>query len=225
MYAQLKLAGITGIAYIEIVGGRPDAKVLKPHKGHIPVIPSKPSALSKLSDTLPEATMNMSETFHRINETLNPETIARIHDFVKNLDESVRRLNHVLSDENTRNLSRLIANLADASGHLDELYRAADAVAAVSDTWRTEGNRTLVEIRKSAESIRRLGEKLELRSDQGDYDVRAMVEGTLGKTNALLRETQTLIYDLQEDARMLKESPRDLLFKEQTPLPGPGERP
>ncbi|WP_456451363.1 MlaD family protein [Hydrogenimonas sp.] len=223
MYTELKLAGITGIAYVEIVGGRPDAKILKREKGKIPVIPSKPSALSKLSDSLPEVTVNVAEAFDRINRLLTRETIEKLQKTVEHLEASTRRLDAMLSEENAEHLSIILANLAEASNNLHRFYEATDAIEHTAKTVRVEGNATMAAIRSSADAVRELSETLDRRIEAGEWDLRTALEPTLAQTETLLRETRSLVYDLQEDAQMLRNSPRDLLFKESEPLPGPGE--
>jgi phospholipid/cholesterol/gamma-HCH transport system substrate-binding protein len=225
MYTVLKLAGITGIAYVEIVGGRPDAKIIKREKGKIPVIPSKPSALSKLSDSLPEVTVNVAEAFDRINRLLDKETIEKIQRTVANLERSTERLERLTSERNTEHLATILANLAEASRHLDRLYETNGAIRLAAETLRTEGNATMASIRRSAEAVEKLSLDLDRKVENGEWDLRTTLAPALAESERLLRETRTLIYELQEDARMLRESPRDLLFKESAPLPGPGERP
>jgi phospholipid/cholesterol/gamma-HCH transport system substrate-binding protein len=225
MYTELKLAGITGIAYVEIVGGRPDAKIIEREKGKIPVIPSKPSALSKLSDSLPEVTVNVAEAFDRINRLLDGETIEKVQRTVANLERSTERLESLMSERNAEHLSTILANLAEASRHLNRLYETNDAVRLAARTLRTEGNATMVSIRRSAEAVEKLSLDLDRKVENGEWDLRTTLEPALAETRNLLRETRSLIYELQEDARMLRHSPRDLLFKESEPMPGPGERP
>jgi len=225
MYAELRLTGITGITYVEISGGHPGAPALKPPPGKkIPIIPSKPSALSKLGETLPEVTVNVAEAFDRINRLLDKKTIDNLHKTVANLQSASEKLDGMLDRRNAENLAVILANLAEASKRLDRLYRAGDAVALAADEIRTDGNATLLAIRESADAVKKLSDDLARRVEAGEWDIRALLAPTLAKTDRLLRQTQSLVYDLQEDAQMLKNSPRDLLFKEAEPLPGPGEK-
>jgi phospholipid/cholesterol/gamma-HCH transport system substrate-binding protein len=54
--AQLKLKGITGLVYIELTGGNPQAELLAAAtpQGQVPVIPSDKSELASLLDRLPK---------------------------------------------------------------------------------------------------------------------------------------------------------------------------
>ncbi|WP_456383784.1 MlaD family protein [Hydrogenimonas sp.] len=224
MYTQLKLEGITGIAYVEISGGKIGAKPIETEPGRIPVIPSKPSALTKLGDALPEVAINMAEAFDRLNKTLTDETISHIHQTVAHLDASIRRLERIMSDENREHIRTLLENLAKASENLRKLYATGDAVRLAADTLRVEGNRTMVSITKSADALATLSRRLTEKIEAGDLDLRLVFHDTLAETDRLLRSVQSLVYELQEDSRMFRNSPRDLFFKESEPLLGPGER-
>ena len=224
MYTTLKLAGITGIAYVEIDGGRPDEPPLKAPKGKIPVIPSRPSALSKLGDTLPEAAVNIDETFKRINKLLDDKTITRIQSTIARLQKASEGLEALVNETNRKNLQTTLKNLAKASGEIDRVYSAADAIKAAALSLSSEGNGTLAAVRRSADAVTKLSDDLKSRIDAGEWDLKGTLQPTLRQTRQLLLQTQSLIELLKEDARMIKESPRDLLFKEAKPLPGPGEK-
>ncbi|WP_457596520.1 MlaD family protein [Hydrogenimonas sp.] len=224
MYATLKLTGITGIAYVEIVGGRPGARPIPHPKGKIPVIPSRPSLLSKVSDALPEVTVNVAEAFDRLNRLLDDDTIAKFQATVDHLESASARLDNLLGPRNSINAARLLQNLADASERIDRIYDAADAIGEAARNLQREGNLSLVKVGRSADAVAKLAEDLDRRIEAGEWDLRSTLRPTLAETDALLRETRTLVYELQEAVHQLKESPGDLLFKESAPLPGPGER-
>ncbi|WP_300367734.1 MlaD family protein [Hydrogenimonas sp.] len=225
MYTQLKLEGITGIAYVEITGGKNDAKPIETEDGKIPVIPSKPSALNKLGDALPEVAVNMANAFDKIDRILDDRFIRNIQQTTANLEASSRSLEAMLNEKNAQHLQTLLANLAEASKKLQTFYETSDSLRSTADTLRFEGNRTMISIRESADSVRDLSELLSSRIEAGDFDLRLILQQTLAETNNLLRSAQSLVYQLQEDSLMFKNSPSDIFFKESEPLLGPGERP
>ena len=224
MYTTLKLAGITGIAYVEIDGGRPDEPPLTASEGKIPVIPSRPSALSKLGDTLPEVAVNIDETFKRINKILDDGTIARIQHTIARLDRASESLEDLLGERNRHNLQVTLENLAEASKETGRIYAAADAIKAAADMLKQEGNGTLLSIRQSADTFTQMNRDLDERIKAGELDLRSALLPTLKEADRLILGTRSLIYELQESVSELRQSPRDLFFKESEPLPGPGER-
>ncbi len=223
MYTQLKLAGVTGIAYVEINGGRSGAKPIAIEKGKIPVIPSRPSALSKLGDALPGVAVNMAESFKRINSVLTEKTIEHLNRIAAHLDESTARLSEILNPRNAENVRTLLQNLADASRQLEKLYETSDAIKNAAERIGQESNVTLQSVKESADAFAQMSRDLDTRIAAGQLDLRSALQPTLLETRRLLQSTRALVYELEEEISQLRQSPRDLLFKESEPLPGPGE--
>ncbi len=223
MYATLNFTGITGIAYIEIIGGKKGAPVIKSEPGRIPVIPSKPSTLAQIGTSVSDLAVQISKALDRLNNAFNEENIEHFGRMMANLDDSSRSLKRILSEQNAESIETVLRSLADASRKSETLFRAIDAIKETTLSLGEESRRTLASIRSSAESFERLNATLRQRIEEGDFDIRQLLERTLAQSNALIRASQTLIYQLQEDAAMIKESPRDLLFKEAEPTLGPGE--
>ena len=223
MYTQLKLAGVTGIAYVEISGGRAGARPIAVEKGKIPVIPSRPSPLSELGDALPEMAVNMADSFKRINEVLTEETIAHLNRIAAHLDESTARLSEILSPRNAENVRTLLQNLADASRQLEKLYETSDAIKKAARQIGEESNATLRSVKESADAFARMSRDFDDRITRGEFDLSSTLRPTLMEARRLMQSTQSLVYELEEEISQLRQSPRDLFFKESEPLPGPGE--
>ncbi|MCV6585576.1 MAG: MlaD family protein [Marinibacterium sp.] len=87
--AQLNAQGVTGVSYVGLTGGSPDAPLL-PERG---VIKSRPSALQSVFEGAPKL---LDQAIHLIED-----------------------VNHVFDDENREAISQLLSNLSSASGRLD----------------------------------------------------------------------------------------------------------
>ncbi len=223
MYTQLKLEGITGIAYVEISGGKYGAKPIVTEKGKIPVIPSRPSALSQLGDALPEVTLNVSHAFKRIGDALDDETIGHFHHTMAKLDEVTHRLDDLLNEKNIRNVQTLLENITAASRNLQTLQKTAAALQRAADTVAIEGNTTLRAVTRSAHAIERAGDAFTQRVLSGQFDVKNMFADTIVQIDQLLQQTQTLVIELRQAVERLENSPADLLYKRAAPTLGPGE--
>ncbi len=223
MYATLNFTGITGIAYIEIIGGKKGAPVIKSPSGKIPVIPSKPSTLAQIGTSVNDLTVQISKALDRLNNAFSEENIKHFNNTMTNIDHSTYSLNRILNEKNIENINTLLHNLTEASKKSDEIFEMVRAVRKAAINIGNEGNRTLVSLKDSAYTFKELNKLIIDRIKKGDLDIRRLLQQTLAQSNALLRASQTLIYQLQEDALMIKNSPRDLFFKEAEPNPGPGE--
>jgi phospholipid/cholesterol/gamma-HCH transport system substrate-binding protein len=101
--AILEMQGITGIAYVELVGGTNQAPVLEPEPGQeIPHIRSRPSALQQVFQSGPELLARAVEVVDRLNKLLDQQTIDAV-------------------DETLGNIETLTAALAGQSGDIDHL--------------------------------------------------------------------------------------------------------
>ncbi|BBG65620.1 possible ABC transport system periplasmic substrate-binding protein [Hydrogenimonas sp.] len=223
MYATLNFTGITGIAYIEIIGGKKGAPLIKSEPGKIPVIPSKPSTLAQIGTSVSDLAVQISKALDRLNNAFSEENMKHFNSMMRNLDLSSRSLNRILSAENAESIDTLLHNLAEASEKSDKLFEAVDAIKSTTLSLGTEANRTLASLKESAESFKRVNNALMKRIEEGDLNIRQLLQQTLAQSKALMRASQALIYQLEEDALMIKNSPRDLFFKEAEPALGPGE--
>ncbi|WP_457592256.1 MlaD family protein [Hydrogenimonas sp.] len=223
MYATLNFTGITGIAYIEIIGGKKGAPVIKSEPGKIAVIPSKPSTLAQIGTSVNDLAVQISKALDRLNDAFSEENIKHFNSMMANLDTTSGSLNRMISEKNIRNFNIIMQNLAEASRKNEKLFEAVEAIKEAALNLGTEGNRTLESVRQSAASFKKLNDSLVKRIEEGDLNIRQLLQQTLAQSNALIRASRELVYQLHEDALMIKNSPRDLFFKEAEPLLGPGE--
>ncbi len=223
MYATLNFTGITGIAYIEIIGGKKGAPIIKSEPGKIAVIPSKPSTLAQIGTSVNDLAVQISQALDRLNNAFSEKNIAHFNHLMANLDETSGSLKRLLDEENIKNFDTLVKNLAEASQKSTKLFEAMDAIKNTTVNLGEKGDRALKSIRESAESFTKLNNSIIERIKAGEYDIKRLLQETLAQSNSLIRASRELVYQLKEDAAMIKESPRDLFFKEAEPLLGPGE--
>ena len=224
MYATLNFTGITGIAYIEIIGGKKGAPVIKSEPGKIPVIPSKPSTLAQIGTSVSDLAVQISKALDRLNNAFSEENLKHFNNTMANIDASSGSLKKILNDKNAKSIETLLKNLADLSKKSDILFKAVEEIKRDAMSLSKEANRTLRSVEVSADSFKRVNRLLAEKIEKGDFDIKGVLQETLSESNQLIRASKELIYLLQEDAAMIKNSPRDLFFKEAEPVLGPGER-
>lgn len=69
--ATLKLKGITGVVYVELTGGNPDAQPLKVSAGEIPEIPYQKSSVAALVEGLPRVIEKFSALEDKATKVVN----------------------------------------------------------------------------------------------------------------------------------------------------------
>jgi phospholipid/cholesterol/gamma-HCH transport system substrate-binding protein len=124
--ARLEFQGFTGVAYIELHGGPPEAPLLAPHPGQErPVIPAETSGLQALFNSAPELLDAAGVTVEQIQKVLSDDNIKEISGIFAN----VNTLTGNLAD-GTQDIEGLIS---DARTALVEVAGAAAAIQKLAD--------------------------------------------------------------------------------------------
>ncbi|UKL14535.1 MlaD family protein [Dissulfurimicrobium hydrothermale] len=223
MYATLNFTGITGIAYIEIRGGKQGALPLTAKNGGIPVIPSRPSLFSEVGMSAANITGKLEQAIDRINRLMTDENADHLNAFLQHLDELSGRLNDGFSPKTIDNIRLLVENLTEASQRLKNIATEADSLRPMARELSQKADLTLDRLASASSNIDELSLELDKKVKAGDYDIKPMLEPSVFMLNDTLREARSLLSTLHEEAKAIGNSPADLLLKRSRPLLGPGE--
>lgn len=224
--AILKFYGITGLAFIEIAGGSRHAPLLSNGKDTVLTIPSSPSLIRRLDESLGNVASKLSTTLDRTNQLLSEKNIDNVAQTLKHLRSLTAQIDGYQLQIKTL-LAQSIILENNASKSLAAVGDAAKSVKTTSGNFntlvQTKMTTTLESLDATSKESHKLIQKLEASLDQGDYDMRAIAAPSSGELTTLLEQTRTLTNEMEITIRSLRESPSDLLFKKSTPKPGPGE--
>ncbi len=195
--AQLKFFGITGLAFIELKGGNSKAPLLKPERGEMPIIPSKPSTLKRMDESLSLLASKSATALEKIDRLLSDENLENFGDL---LIET-----RLLEGEMQSAIQRFKMLLDQTSVTEDKLVETANKVGA------------------SAERVRQMAHRLDAVYGDAGVTITRDMHHTLELVNQLVYQIDILAVNVQRAVRHLEESPGDLLFKRTVPRPGPGE--
>ena len=135
--ASLKMQGITGVVFIELLGGDPSQPniVNKDTKGDVvPEIPAQQSSLNALIDRVPILLDKVSASVDRINQLLSDKNIAATSDMLKNGDETMSELHSMVGgsqkdiSSSTRSAASAMSHLNKAAGHLEDVSEDPSAL-------------------------------------------------------------------------------------------------
>lgn len=112
MRAALQYAGITGLRFVEISGGRTEAEKLEPG--------GKILTKKGLGEKAEDLVLNVDSVVEAINNILNPENREKISLILKNLEKSTGIFSKVLEQKET-NIGNSIKNIDKVSRQLNEL--------------------------------------------------------------------------------------------------------
>lgn len=195
--AALNFYGITGLAYIELKGIDKEAALLKRVNDRIPVIPSRPSTLRRIDQSLSQLAEKSIETLENINRLLGNKNINNIELLLFESKELVKDLRLQVAG-----LQTLVGN-----GVVME-----NKVAATSE-----------KISAASISIKRMADNIEKNTTGLSQEMTRGMRTNFNSLNQLLSDLNILTESLQTTLQDIKNSPADLLFKRTQASLGPGE--
>jgi phospholipid/cholesterol/gamma-HCH transport system substrate-binding protein len=217
--ATLEYQGLTGIASINLLSGRKEAAPLTiPPGEQYPVIPSKPSLLTRLNETVSELLTSLISLSGRLNTLFDDSNRAALGETFANLAKLTKTL-----DERANELSTLIANfdavsrdVKSASAELPEMIAQfkASAVAfeRMSDRLAAAGT-----------EVEALGSEARGTLAASGADLAQFTRTTLPEATQLVVELRRAAENLRRASEQLERDPRALIFGPPKAPPGPGE--
>ena len=210
--AILKTQGLTGIAYVELVGGSADSPVLRAKEGaQYPQIKTSPSLSARLENVLTNVLSKIDSTTTSLSAFLSPANQAAFGRTLMN----TAQVTHTLAarsdsmDSGLRDGAHALKQIDQASAHWEDLTARAARAAAALETMAVEVARTGVQTGKVVESagadITRIG---------------AQTLPELERTMAELRALSSALRQLTDETRR---DPRGLVFGRPPAPMGPGE--
>jgi phospholipid/cholesterol/gamma-HCH transport system substrate-binding protein len=147
-YATLEPQGVTGVNYVQITAGTPNAPLLKDTvpRGEVPVIHTRPGTLSSLLRGGGTILASAAQSLDRINRLLSDKNLANISGAIGDV--------HAITTE-ARNRKQLFA---DADKAITSIDSAAQSIKQLSDNGNqllaTDGKRSLHELADAAAEIK-----------------------------------------------------------------------
>lgn len=222
--AILKFYGITGLAFIEIAGGSRRAPLLSNDNNTVPTIPTSPSLITRLDESLSNVASKLSTTLDHADHLFSDRNIENIGQTLEHLRSITAQID-LYQVQIKQILAQSNALETNATLSLSAMKDAAGSVKTTSTNFntliQTKMTTTLQSLEATSKESHALIQKLETNLDRGDYDLHAV--SASGELSTLLEQTRTLTTEMETTLRSLRESPSDLLFKKSTPKPGPGE--
>lgn len=129
--ATLASLGVTGVAFVGLVGGDAGANRLPVDAGtDVAIIPSKPTVVQGLLADAPDMLASAIAALEDVRKFSTPENAAHVSSILTNLDAASGRLNAVIDD-----MTKTSGSLAKAADKLDGL--ATNANATLDDARKT----------------------------------------------------------------------------------------
>lgn len=221
-FATLKFYGITGLAYIEIEGGKKESALLETSDSHMATIPTAPSLIKRLDESLSTVASKLSKSLDRADLLFSDTNIHNVSQSLENLRSLTKQMDSY-QEQVKLLLAQGIALENNASRTLQSIDETAQSAKQTSDVLERKLSNTLQSMEATSQQSHALIEKINSKIDRGDYDLHGITAPTLAEINDLIVQSKTLTNEMEATLKTLHHSPSDLLFKQSIPKPGPGE--
>ena len=205
--AKLSQQGITGVPFIQLTGGSPQAALLERNdNGDIPIIRTEPSALQNIADTA-------NRLVARMDELLSEQNIARISTTLQNLQDATDSIAGQKDD-----IAKLIVNarevtdglkitISSANGAIDGIDRnLVDRLPALMDKLDT----TVAKLDSAAGNADAL-------IAENRPAVKSFANDGLAQLGPTLSELRRLIRDLRNLSDRIEDKPARYLLGRDAP--------
>jgi phospholipid/cholesterol/gamma-HCH transport system substrate-binding protein len=156
--ALLSLVGITGLKFVEIIGGSVDAEDLEVGG----TIKAGSSMFETISGRAEIILGKLEQVLNNLNIMLSPETTTSIQNALNSIDSLTREVNGFIVDNRDQmdrtvsNIDTLVTRLSDAAEHVNTTVERIDDLVRSNDVTRSVSNvRTITEhIKTQLDSLR-----------------------------------------------------------------------
>ncbi len=219
--AMLESQGITGLKYIDLVGGAKDSKLLKSKKDEIPIIKSKQSFFGSLGDSTQDITQKANILLSKLNLLFSQNNINKVSSVIANADRLTNNLNNtvVKTDKILDNeIQIIIKEFEQFSKHLNTTLVKTDKL--MDNDLKITLNKVSTASDTTHEAFREFGQLIK----DGKLDLKGMTSESLKKFDILMLELGITMQDAQKMIYNLSDSPSDIIFKSRSDDFGPGEK-
>jgi phospholipid/cholesterol/gamma-HCH transport system substrate-binding protein len=212
--ARLTFQGLTGVAIIQLAGGKPGSAKLVAGVDEVrPRIIADDSALQKLLASGEDVVANVNTVIVSLSRFLNEENVRRLSTSIENIE----RISSAVGDRSD-DIGQAIGDLAEASAQLKRTLEGTEALVAkldaAADSTRAlmdgEARDALAAARESLGEVKRLAANANavIEENRGSIDSAtgrglAQVGPTLVELRATLRELERVATRIEEDPSAL----------------------
>ena len=235
MYAVLTSQGLTGLRYINIIGGKSKDIILPNKKDSI--IKSKESFVAKLLLDTPTLLNKVSKFSDRLNILLNDKNLKNFNEILENSKKITKKgiklednINSVIKEINSTKIYNAIKDLNSTIIEYKKLAKNGSKTLKEYKLLAKNGNKTLNIINKKLPSLLnsiqnssyRLSKTLRLVDKtikRGDYNLKRILQPAVID----LKDLSVSYIELSNELKSLVRNPANAIFNSASLPKGPGE--
>jgi len=192
---------LSGVSYIQIVGGTQDAPLLLPQEGQrYAVIRSHRSRFASVAARAPQLLEKASDTLDYLNDLLDEKNRRAVTQILENVRVVTAGLGDTNKDiaELAVNANAAVLTASSLLGNVDRSYTGPDGIGNRLATALADYDRVAKDLQLAVQDVR--------------PGVRSFSQQTLGDVGALVGEARQLISGLNRLSAVLERDPSQILF-------------
>jgi phospholipid/cholesterol/gamma-HCH transport system substrate-binding protein len=221
MYTILKSQGLTGLRYINIIGGV-SKNIIEPNLKES-VIKSRASFVSKLMLDTPALVSKLTKFSESLNSALSSKNIENINKILDNskviTNKTIELEDNLNSFLNNNNKAKITALIDDINSTLIEYKKVAKNANLTLNTVNKKLPSLLSSLKISANKLSKTSNLIEKTIKRGDYNLKRILRPAIVD----LKELSISYIELSNELKSLVQSPSDALFNGVSLKKGPGE--
>jgi len=228
MYAILKSQGLTGLRYINIIGGA-SKEIIIPNK-KTSIIKTKLSLVSKLSDSAPVLLEKMSDFSKKLDKTLSDKNIKNIDAILENSKEITanaikleKKFNNIVSDMNNSKIKSILQIAKDLNNSINNTLLEYKKLAKNGNLTLKIVNKNLPKlihnINKSSKELQKASILIRKTINRGDYNLRKILKPAIVD----FRELSIGFKETEDELNAILKDPANKIFNGASAPKGPGE--
>jgi len=224
--ASLEFQGITGVVYVQLVGGSASAPMLMAtvEEGEAPTIPSRRSSIQQLFEGAPEliaSALTLMESLNRFASVENQRSIemllanaAAISARVAGRGDEIERI-LVNADKIAEDMNKAVADLARLAGRFNKVADGVDSTLSVARGSLGAVGQTADEIGRTAKAVERLATEFESVLSQNRESIEVFASQGLVEFTRFIEEARLLVASATRFVEDLQANPAQFLLGKQ----------
>ena len=222
--ARLTAQGITGLTYINLSLGEMTAPQLVKKEGETcPTIKTEPSFFNNLEQSFGSVSMQLLKTLNGTQKLLNDENQKEFAKALKNSASLSAKLDRLLDDTMILNLQKTSANVESLTHKIDIMIPNVDSFIMKSIVWEDNIAKSMSSIMESYIGITLTMDEIKRAVAAGEFNVKEISADVVPTMNETFLQMQGMMINIENILEEYKDSPSDLIYKEEVIQKAPGE--
>ncbi len=207
--ARLEFQGFTGVAFIDLGGGSPNAPALTAHAGQErPVIPSEASSFQALFNNTPELLATAIDTLERVQALLNDEAIGGVTASIQNVEVITANVAAASADLPTivKQVEAMVAQVTETASAIEALSRTGEAL--LDDEART----LIAEATETLDSANALMVNINALVANNEPAITQFINSSLPEVSRMIRDLRITGRALSRLVTRIERNPGEVIF-------------